>query len=172
MIYSQQDLLLPPHVVAAGETLPAIAAQFRVSWQLLAKINGVSDPMQLVPGEHLKVIRGPFDAVVSVARRRISLQVGGAYAGSFPVAVGREFLPRVGSAVPVAEVRRDLAAQASAGPAAAPAILLAEGLSIQAADDPAVVAEDAAPASLVVSIRDLNDLLDILGPGSRVLIRQ
>ncbi|NCX98709.1 MAG: hypothetical protein EBX35_09085, partial [Planctomycetia bacterium] len=60
----------------------------------------------------------------------------------------------------------------SAGPAAAPAILLADGLSIQAADDPAVVAEDAAPASLVVSIRDLNDLLDILGPGSRVLIRQ
>jgi len=172
VIYSQQDLLLPPHVVAAGETLPAIAAQLGVSWQLLAKINGVSDPMQLVPGEHLKLIRGPFDAVVSVARRRISLQVGGAYAGSFPVSVGREFLPRVGSAVPVAEVRRDPAAQASAGPAAAPAILLADGLSIQAADDPAVVAEDAAPASLVVSIRDLNDLLDILGPGSRVLIRQ
>ena len=172
VIYSQQDLLLPPHVVAAGETLPAIAAQLGVSWQLLAKINGVSDPMQLVPGEHLKLIRGPFDAVVSVARRRISLQVGGAYAGSFPVSVGREFLPRVGSAVPVAEVRRDPATQASAGPAAAPAILLADGLSIQAADDPAVVAEDAAPASLVVSIRDLNDLLDILGPGSRVLIRQ
>jgi hypothetical protein len=172
VIYSQQDLLLPPHVVAAGETLPAIAAQLGVSWQLLAKINGVSDPMQLVPGEHLKVIRGPFDAVVSVARRRISLQVGGAYAGSFPVSVGREFLPRVGSAVPVAEVRRDPAAQAPAGPAAAAAILLADGLSIQAADDPAVVAADAAPASLVVSVRDLTELLDILGPGSRVLIRQ
>ena len=173
VIYSQQDLMLPPHVVAAGETLPAIAAPLGVSWQLLAKINGVSDPMQLVPGEHLKVIRGPFDAVVSVARRRISLQVGGAYAGSFPVSVGREFLPRVGTALPVAEVRRDPAGQtAVAGPAAGPAIVLADGLSIQAADDPAVVTEDAAPASLIVSVRDLEDLLDILGPGSRILIRQ
>lgn len=170
VIYSQQDLLLPPHVVAPGETLPAIAAQLGVSWQLLAKINGVSDPMQLVPGEHLKVIRGPFDAVLSVARRRISLQVGGAFAGSFPVSVGREFLPRVGSAVPVAEIRRDPAAAAQ--PGAGPAILLADGLSIQAAEDPAVVTEDAAPASLIVSVRDLAELLDILGPGSRVLIRQ
>jgi len=173
VIYSQQDLMLPPHVVAAGETLPAIAAPLGVSWQLLAKINGVSDPMQLVPGEHLKVIRGPFDAVVSVARRRVSLQVGGAYAGSFPVSVGREFLPRVGTALPVAEIRRDPASQpAVAGPAAGPAIVLADGLSIKAADDPAVVTEDTAPASLVVSVRDLEDLLDILGPGSRILIRQ
>jgi len=170
VIYSQQDLLLPPHVVAPGETLPAIAAQLGVSWQLLAKINGVSDPMQLVPGEHLKLIGGPFDAVVSVARRRISLQVGGAYAGSFPVSVGREFLPRVGSALPVADVRRDPSAPAPAP--AGPAILLADGLSIQAADDPAAITEDNAPASLVVSVRDLTELLDILGPGSRVLIRQ
>jgi hypothetical protein len=168
VIYSQQDLLLPPHVVAPGETLPAIAGSLGVSWQLLAKINGVTDPMQLVPGEHLKLIRGPFDAVVSVARRRISLQVGGAYAGSFPVAVGRGFLPRVGSSLPIAEIRRD----ATAGPGTGPAILLADGLSIQAADDPAVVADDAAPASLIVSVRDLTELLDILGPGSSVLVRQ
>jgi hypothetical protein len=168
VVYSQQDLLLPPHMVAPGETLPAIAGSLGVSWQLLAKINGVTDPMQLVPGEHLKVIRGPFDAVVSVARRRISLQVGGAYAGSFPVVVGRGFLPRVGSALAVAEIRRD----AAAGPGTGPAILLADGLSIQAADDPAVVADDAAPASLVVSVRDLAELLDILGPGSSVLVRQ
>ena len=169
VIYSQQDLLMPPHVVAPGETLPAIAAPLGVSWQLLAKINGVSDPMQLIPGEHLKVIRGPFDAVVSVARRRLSLQVNGAYAGSFPVVVGREFLPRVGSSLPVAETRRDAAA---GGPSAGSAILLADGLVVQAADDPAVVADDAAPGSLIVSARDFAELVDLLGPGSSVLVRQ
>jgi hypothetical protein len=175
VIYSQQDLLQPPHVVAPGETLPAIAAQLGVSWQLLAKINGVGDPMQLIPGEHLKVVRGPFDAVVSVARRRISLQVGGAYAGSFPVVIGREFLPRVGSSLPVAEVRREAGVSQAPIPGAAatrPTILLADGLSIQAADDPAVVADDAAPGSLIVSVRDLAELIDILGPGSSVLVRQ
>jgi hypothetical protein len=174
VIYSQQDLLLPPHVVAPGETLPAIAASLGVSWQLLAKINGVEDPMQLIPGEHLKVVRGPFDAVVSVARRRVSLQMGGAYAGSFPVMVGREFLPRVGGALPVQEVRRGAAAAGQPGPGSQspPAIVLADGLVIQPADDPAVVSEDAAPTSLTVSARDFAELADILGPGSSVLVRQ
>jgi LysM repeat protein len=179
VIYSQQDLLLPPHVVAPGETLPAIAASLGVSWQLLAKINGVGDPMQLVPGEHLKLIRGPFDAVVSISRRRLSLQLGGAYAGSFPVVVGREFLPRVGSSLPVAESRRDGGSSPTPGAVALPAggdhrrgILLGEGVVIEGADDPSLVADDSAPASLVVSQRDLDELLDILGPGSSILIRQ
>lgn len=172
VIYSQQDLLLPPHVVAPGETLPAIAAQLGVSWQLLGKINGVADPTQLVPGEHLKLIRGPFDAVVSISRRRLSLQVGGAYAGSFPVVVGRQFLPRVGSTLPVADIRRDSPGQPADPAAGRRGIILADGLIIEAADDPTLVPDDAAPASLIVSARDLMELLDILGPGSSVLVRQ
>ena len=177
VVYSQQDLLLPPHVVAAGETLPAIAGPLGVSWQLLAKINGVEDPERLVPGEHLKVMRGPFDGVVSISRRRLSLQLRGTYAGSFPVVVGRQFLARVGGAVPVVEVSRGaMAGQDTAAPPGTAtlrrSILLADGLVIEAVDDPSVVSDTVPPTSLVVSVRDLDELLDILGPGSRVLIRQ
>ncbi|NDC55054.1 MAG: LysM domain-containing protein, partial [Planctomycetia bacterium] len=136
VVYSQQDLLLPPHVVAAGETLQSIAAPLGVPWHLLAKINGVDDPARLVPGEQLKVLRGPFDAVVSVSRGRLSLQVGGNYAGSFPVVVGRQVQDRVGSSLAVVDVRRGGAA---AGPAAqvaylagtAKSVALGDGLSIR-----------------------------------------
>lgn len=178
VIYSQHDLLLPPHVVAAGETLPAIAASLGVSWQLLGKINGVDDPQRLMPGEHLKLIRGPFDAVVSVSRRRVSLQLTGNYAGSFPVVVGRQFLGRVGNAIPVVEVRRGVgrdpqaAGFAAADPAARPAIVLADGLVIEAAEDPGVASESSSATSLVLSVRDLAELIDLLGPGSKVLVRQ
>jgi len=178
VIYSQHDLLLPPHVVAAGETLPVIAASLGVSWQLLGKINGVDDPQRLMPGEHLKLIRGPFDAVVSVSRRRVSLQLTGNYAGSFPVVVGRQFLGRVGNAIPVVEVRRgagrdaQAAGFAAADPAAKPAIVLADGLVIEAAEDPGVASESSPATSLVVSVRDLAELIDLLGPGSKVLVRQ
>jgi LysM repeat protein len=173
VIYSQQDLLLPPHVVAPGETLAAIAAPLGVWPQLLAKINGVEDPNRLVPGEHLKVIPGPFDAVVSISRRRLSLQLGGNYAGSFPVLVGRQYLSRVGGALPVAEVSRGGGAAVPAGTATLRrSIVLAEGLVIEAVDDPSVVTDNVPPSSLVVSGRDLGELIDILGPGSRVLVRQ
>jgi len=177
VVYSQQDLLLPPHVVAAGETLQSIAAPLGVPWHLLAKINGVDDPARLVPGEQLKVLRGPFDAVVSVSRGRLSLQVGGNYAGSFPVVVGRQVQDRVGSSLAVVDVRRGGAA---AGPAAqvaylagtAKSVALGDGLSIEAVEDPGSIADRAPSTSLVVAAGDLDELVDILGPGSHVLVRK
>jgi hypothetical protein len=178
VIYSQQDLLLPPHVVAAGESLPTIAMPLGISWQLLGKINGITHPQDVVPGEHLKVIRGPLDAVVSVSRRRLSLQLGGNYAGSFPVVVGRQFLGRVGSSISVAEIRRGPGRETppmsglATESAAKPSIVLGDGLVIEAAEDPGIASEASPSTSLVVSVRDLAELLDILGPGSRVLIRQ
>ncbi len=173
VIYSQEDLLLPPHVVAAGETLQTIAAPLGVSWQLLAKINGVDDPSRLIPGERLKLVRGPFDAVVSVSRRRISMQLQGNYAGSFPVVVGRQYLDRVGSSIPVVSINSLDPNALPGGPAAAkPAIALGDGMTIEAVDDPGAVADAAPSSSLVVSPRDLAELIDILGPGSRILVRQ
>jgi hypothetical protein len=181
VIYSQQDLLLPPYVVQQGETLLSIAAPLAVPWQLLAKINGVSDPARLVPGETLKLVRGPFDAVVSVSRRRLSLQVGGNYAGSFPVVVGRQIRERVGSAVPVVAVEPGDVPAEQTGPATQVAwarpgsksIGLADGLAIESVADPATVSEDSIPGtSLIVADRDIAELADILGQGSRVLVRQ
>ncbi len=184
VIYSQEDHLLPPHIVAPGENLRDIAAGLNVPWPVLAKINGVEGPARLIPGEPLKVIRGPFDAVVSVSRRRLSLQLKGTYAGSFTVVVGRQFESHIGTSLPVKRVRR--APRPSAAPVAATAvsqathseeeslpkqILIEGGLLIEAADDPAAVAESAAAKSIVVSSRDLDELVDILGEGSRVFVK-
>jgi len=181
VIYSQQDLLLPPHVVQQGETLLSIAAPLAVPWQLLAKINGVPDPARLVPGESLKVVRGPFDAVVSVSRRRLSLKVGGNYAGSFPVMVGRQIRDSVGATIPVVTVQRNdppaeqpgAVSQVAWSQSGPPSIQLADGLSIVGVADPATVSDDAIPGtSLLVADRDLGELADILGEGSRVIVRQ
>jgi len=61
-------------------------------------------------------------------------------------------------------------AWAQAGPRT---ITLSDGIVIEAVADPTLAAEEnIAPTSLVVSDRDLAELADILGPGSRVLIRR
>jgi len=181
VIYSQKDLLLPPHIVAPGDTLQSIASPLQVPWQLVGKINGVGDPSQLVEGEHLKVVRGPFDAVISVSRRRMSLQVGGNYAGSFPVVLGQQMYQRVGQSVAVLDIRRpgatvehgSIASQVAYAPSAGPkSIVLGDGLSIEGVEDPSLVADSAAATSVVVSLRDLDDIADILGPGSQVMVRQ
>jgi hypothetical protein len=50
--------------------------------------------------------------------------------------------------------------------------VLADGLGIEAAEDPGVASESSPATSLVVSGRDLAELIDLLGPGSKVLVRQ
>jgi len=184
VIYSQQDLLLPPYVVAAGDTLQSVAAPLGVPWQLLGKINGVGDPAQLIPGEQLKVLRGPFDAVVSLSRGRLSLQVGGNYAGSFPIVVGRQIQERVGASLAVVDIRRGSSAPPSSGsfgsasqvayvaPSGAKSIVLGDGLTIEAVEDPSLVADTVPNSSLIVAARDLDEIVDILGPGSHVLVRK
>ena len=69
--------------------LETIAAQYNVPWQLLAKINGIEDPNRLKPGDELKVVRGPFSAIVELDKRQLTLIVEDCYAGRFNlVAVG------------------------------------------------------------------------------------
>lgn len=176
VIYSPQDMLLPPHIVAAGETLETIARPLDVPWKLLAKINGVG-PEGLVSGQAIKVLRGPFDAVVSVSRRRLSLQVGGRYAGTFAVAIGRGFSARTGSSVQFLEVKGDTNLASGPVPVAYQpsqhsAIMLSDNLRIEPAAEPGFVASSPDEQVLLVSTADYADLVDILGPGSQLLVRQ
>jgi LysM repeat protein len=177
VIYSTQDMLLPPHIVAPGETLENIARPLNIPWKLLAKINGVG-PAGPAPGQAIKVLRGPFDAVVSVSRRRLSLQVGGRYAGTFAVAIGNAFSARTGSSVQFLEMQPASPQPASGAVPVAyqaathSAITLSDGLRIEPSADPGFVASTPAEQVLLVSLADFADLVDILGPGSQLLVRQ
>lgn len=90
VIYSRQHLLERPHEVQPGETLEQIAGLYEVPWELLANINGIRDPQRLRTGEQLKVIRGPFDALVELEKFRLTLFVQGRYAGRFKIGIGKD----------------------------------------------------------------------------------
>ena len=177
VIYSTQDMLLPPHTVAGGETLETIAKPLNIPWELLSKINGVASD-ELTTGQRIKVLRGPFDGVVSVSRRRISLQVGGRYAGTFPAAIGKGFVSRSGSSVKLLDIQNETKTQTAQTvpvgfrPAGRAAIILENGLSIRPANDPSFVMKTPEDNVLLVSSADFNDLAGILGQGSHLLVRE
>lgn len=97
VIYSSEHLLEEPHRVGGNETLMDVAKKYDVPWQLLANINGVSDPVTVLPGTDLKVVRGPFRADVDLANHEMTLFLGDLYAGRFPVGIGSDPAPRSGS---------------------------------------------------------------------------
>ena len=85
VIYSREHHLEKPYLVRSGDTLPQIARTYEVPWLLLARINGVRDPLRLQPDRELKVIQGPFDALISLSGQELTLVLKGSYAGRFPV---------------------------------------------------------------------------------------
>lgn len=160
IVYSMEHRLEPPHVVAPGETLATIAQQYDVPWQLLAKINGVPAAEAVQEGQKLKVLRGPFDAVVNLSRGEMTLLLDDRYAGKFPV--------RVAGATPEDGLWQVDQKQQQPGPEPQRKIVLsgAAGETVEMSADPAPTQR----TQLAIASHDLEDLFDILSVGSSVTI--
>jgi hypothetical protein len=186
VIYSRKHHLEKPYLVQPGESLQQIAEQYRVPWQLLAKINGVQDPGRLTPGSKLKVLRGPFDAVVFLDRFELVLQVNGLYAGRFPVGIGRD-PPRLDGTYLVKEKATRPTYYGPNGiinpgepdnPLGKYWIGLDERLGIHGTNDMRNLRRGDGQGAICLGDRDIEDVYDILSagtpswPGSQVAIRR
>jgi LysM repeat protein len=186
VVYSTEHQLEPAHVVKPGETLETIAKELNVPWQLLAKINGIAAADNVQPGQALKVVRGPFSAVVDLGRKQLTLMVGDRYAGKFPItvpsmaAVG-EGQWRVAQKLVAPSGGVVQSAYAPASPAVDRAIVLrSDAAPGQASGEGTLtIASVAQPgkgpagsAAIQVAPQDAEELSDILSVGSRVVIQR
>lgn len=83
------------HVVANGELLGSIANRCRVEWRFLARINGIADPSKIQAGQSIKIVHGPFHAVVDKSEYRMDIYIGEPnelgqqmFVRSFPIGLG------------------------------------------------------------------------------------
>lgn len=167
VVYSQQHLLEPAYIVKAGDTLETIADEYNVPWQLLAKINGIPDSQSLQPGQELKVVRGPFDAVVHLDEHELTLTVGGLYAGRFPIGVGRGQANLEGEYFVEEKL---VQADDPNNPLGRYWIRLDDRIGIHGTNDPRNIGTNDGPGTLSLSGQDIEDVHDILSIGSRVRI--
>lgn len=181
VVYSTQHLLEPPYEVQPGERLEDIGEKYSVPWELLAKINGIDDPASLRPGERLKVVRGPFQAVVSLEKRELTLMTNdGSYAGRFKIGIGSEHPPMEGTYAvsekvinPVYYGRdRAISAEDPANPLGERWIGLGKNMGIHGTNSPENIGRTDLAGSISMSERDVEDVYDILSLGSRVTIRR
>jgi lipoprotein-anchoring transpeptidase ErfK/SrfK len=76
--------------------LKKIAEKHEVPWELLLRLNGMTDPKKLRAGQTLKVVHGPFNVVVYKTRFLLDVylgppaQSGSLYITSFPVGLGKD----------------------------------------------------------------------------------
>lgn len=178
VIYSKRHLLEQPHRVGQKETLIDIAASYQVPWQLLANINRIADPVTVLPGTELKVVRGPFRAEVNLATKEITLFLGDLYAGRFPVEIGMDPTPKVGTYT-IQDKKADKIYYDQEGtpvPAGSPAnpygdvwMDLGSMLSIHGSPDPNTPTTE---GCISLSSNLARDVYGILSRGSSVTIRR
>ena len=93
VIYSTEHLLSPnAYVVQANDTLESIAQKWNVPPQLIFNVNSskIGTPSNLLPGTELKIIEGPFNAVINLERQELTLFLQGMYAGRFNIEIGQD----------------------------------------------------------------------------------
>jgi len=73
-----------PYVVRFGDTLGKIASQYQVTPEYLMRLNRLSSEA-LTTAQNLKVIQGPFGAIVNIGNQQMTVHAQGYFVASFPV---------------------------------------------------------------------------------------
>lgn len=89
IFFSPQPHFIEPHVVQTGDQLRKIAAKYNLSWEYLAALNK-TDPRRLRAGQKLKVLKGPFAAIVSLHDFSLTIHLQGYYVKRYEVGIGKD----------------------------------------------------------------------------------
>lgn len=95
VFFDPQPHFIEPYVIQPGDRLDLIAADYHVSWEYLSALNR-TDPRRIQAGRRLKVVKGPFAAVVELDDFMLTVHLAGYYVRRYPVGIGRDGSSPVG----------------------------------------------------------------------------
>jgi len=96
-VVDPKDRMCESYKIQSGDSLSRIASRRELAthWKLIARINQIADPAKIRLGQNLKLVRGPFHAVVHKGEHRLDLFHGSPndpqswlYIRSFDVGLG------------------------------------------------------------------------------------
>lgn len=84
------DTLTELYEVRSGNLLSTIGTEYQVPYEILQRINNISKPKSLQLGQKIKVINGPFHAIVYRSTFTMDLYLQNTYVKSYKVGLGQE----------------------------------------------------------------------------------
>lgn len=183
--FSPQPHFIPAYVVQPGDLLSTIAGRYNVPWEYLERLNRIS-ARRLQPGQKLKVIKGPFSAVIDLSDRELTVHHHGYFVRSYPVGIGQDGRTPIGTF----KVREKLVnptyygtdestgrrfiidKNAPNNPLGERWIDIGDGYGIHGTIEPDSIGGAESKGCIRLHNRDVEELYDFLGVGSEVVIQR
>ena len=178
--FSPQPHYRQPYVVRPGDQLRRIAARYHVPWAYLAKLNQVQ-PRKIRPGQKLKVINGPLAAVVDLADFQMTIHARGHFVRRYSVGIGKGNSSPIGKFKVVEKVvnpqftdpeGRVIDADDPKNPLGERWIGIGDGFGIHGTIDPDSVGRAQSRGCIRLRSADVEEVFDLLGIGSEIVIRR
>ncbi|MCH7989094.1 MAG: LysM peptidoglycan-binding domain-containing protein, partial [Planctomycetes bacterium] len=93
--FSPQPHFMPPYRVQPGDQLRRVAKLYNVPWEYIEKLNRI-DARRIRPGQDLKVIKGPFSAIIELSRFELTVHTNGYFVHRYSVGIGKDGTTPVG----------------------------------------------------------------------------
>ncbi|MCG6156791.1 L,D-transpeptidase family protein [Rubinisphaera margarita] len=169
---------LPPHTVQPNQHLETIAGQYDVSWQYLSSLNGVS-PEKLRAGQEIKIIQGPFDAVVELSQMRLTIHAHGYVVAHYPIGIGTNGSTPAGQFAVLNKQDNPtyygpegvISCDDPQNPLGEYWIDLGDSIGIHGTNDPSSIGKAASKGCIRMYDGDVAQVFDLLTTSSRVAIR-
>jgi LysM repeat protein len=84
------DNLCSTYQVQPGDILTQVAAGFKVPYQFLMRINNIPNEKSLQAGQKIKVVHGPFHAIVYCSSFTMDIYLQNIYVKTYKVGLGKE----------------------------------------------------------------------------------
>jgi hypothetical protein len=170
---------IEPYIIKPNDQLVPIAKRYNVPWQYLAKLNRI-DPKQLRPAKKLKVMQGPFSAIVESSSFLLTIHAYGYFVRAYPIGIGRDSTTPIGKFAVLNKVTQPqytdprghvVDADDPQNPLGPRWLDLGNSYGIHGTIDPASIGKAESRGCIRMRNEDVLEVFDMLGVGSEVTIR-
>ena len=178
--FDSEPQFLQPYTVKANDQFAVFAKRYNVPWQYLAKLNHV-DPKKIHPGQQLKVIKGPFSAIIELNGFLLTVHAYGYYVRSYQIGIGKDGATPLGKFAILKKVEKPqytdpngqvIEGGSPSNPLGDRWIDLGKSYGIHGTIDPNSIGKAESRGCIRLRNQDVEEVYDMLAVGSEVTIRR
>lgn len=180
IFFQPQPHFVEPYVIEANDQLRVIANKYQLSWEYLARLNK-TDPRRIQLGQKLKVMKGPFGAIVDLNDFTLTIHLQGYYVKRYEVGIGKDGSSPLGKFSVLNKVEnpqytgpdgRVISADDPKNPLGERWVDLGDSYGIHGTIEPDSIGKAASRGCIRLGDKDIIEVYDFLVKGSEVVIRK